>query len=58
MTPDLGGSTSIDNFGTFKTASSGDEILARLLQLVPVGTPDDTRLRIAAVDVQREGIFS
>ena len=57
LTPDIGGTTSIDNFGTFRKAETGDFVLARLLQLVPAGTEGDTRLRIVAVNVQREGII-
>lgn len=55
LTPDFGGTTSIDNFGTLKPATSGDEVLARLLQTIPIGIPTDTKLRIAAVYITREG---
>lgn len=44
-------------FGAFKKAESGDFVLARLLQEIPLGTMANPVLRIAAVDVQREGIL-
>jgi len=57
LTPDRNGAVSVNNFGTFKEAGSGDEVLARLLQIVPSGTAGDSKIRIAAVNLQREGKF-
>ena len=53
LTPDR--DETIDTLGAFKEATTGDPILARLLQRVPAATPTDNELRVVAVDVQREG---
>ncbi len=59
LTPDRGGTVSVPegNFGSFKEAESGDFVLARLLQPVPLGTDVDTKVRLVAVNIQREGIL-
>ena len=53
LTSDRGGGV----FGAFKLATSGDFVLARLLQPIDSGTAPSPAQRIAAVDVQREGIL-
>lgn len=43
--------------GRLRKATSGDFVIARALQPVPLGTPTDIQGRVAAVDVQREGVL-
>ena len=54
LTPDVGVAP-INNFGTLTEAESGNFVLARLLQEIPSGDMDNPKIRIAAVDVHREG---
>ncbi|MEE9573799.1 MAG: hypothetical protein V3W20_12170 [Candidatus Neomarinimicrobiota bacterium] len=44
--------------GKLRKATSGDFVIARALQEVPLGTPTDIQARVAAVNVQREGVLS
>lgn len=46
------------SLGTLIKASSGDFVIARALQAVPVGTVNDPQVRVAAVNVKREGVLS
>ncbi len=43
--------------GSLRKATSGDFVIARALQAVPLGTPTDIQGRVAAVNVQREGFL-
>lgn len=57
LTADAFSAPDFSTFGFLAKAQSGDFVIARALQPIPVGTPDNPQARVAAVNVQREGIL-